>query len=173
MATIKKDFTEAVKRRIDADPNALLDIITGLTGKGKREGSTYRTACPCCGSQYGLTITPSKKIYKCFHCGNLAGKDPISFLMSAYNKDFTEAIEYLASHYNMVVEYYEEKRKARKSEASNFCKRMLTQSGLTYADVTATVTEGDNGAVTTLRTFVPGTLTKDGEIDTESPDFGG
>ena len=47
---------------------------------------------------------------------------------------------------------------------------MLTQSGLTYADVTATVTEGDNGAVTTLRTFVPGTLTKDGEIDKEGDD---
>lgn len=170
MASIKKDFIDSLKRRIDSDPNALLDVITGLTGKGKREGSTYRTTCPLCGSQHGLTITPAKKIYKCFSCGNLSGKDPISFLMTVRKDTYPEAIEYLASHYGMVVEYEEERKKAKKSEASNFCKRMLTQSGLTYADVTATVKEGDNEAVTTLRTFVSGTLTKDGEIDKEGDD---
>lgn len=171
MATIKKDFIETLKRRIESDPGALIDVITGLTGKGKKEGTSYRTACPLCGSQYGLTITPTKKIYKCFSCGNLSGKDPISFLMNAYNKNFTEAIEYIASHYNMLVEYNEEKKKTeRKSGASNFCKRMLTQSGLSYSDITATVNEGDNDAVTTLRTFVSGTLTKDGEIDPSGDD---
>ena len=170
MATIKKDFIDTLKRRIESDPNALLDVITGLTGAGKKEGSTYRTTCPLCGSQHGLTITPSKSIYKCFACGDLAGKDPISFLMNAYRKDFAEAVEYMASHYNMVVEYNEERKKARNSEASSFCKRMLTQSGLTYADVTATVKEGDNDAVTTLRTFISGTLTKDGEINPEGED---
>ena len=170
MASIKKDFIDSLKRRIDSDPNALLDVITGLTGKGKREGSTYRTTCPLCGSQHGLTITPAKKIYKCFSCGNLSGKDPISFLMTVRKDTYPEAIEYLASHYGMVVEYEEERKKAKKSEASNFCKRMLTQSGLTYADVTATVKEGDNEAVTTLRTFISGTLTKDGEIDKEGDD---
>ena len=164
MASIKKDFIDSLKRRIDSDPNALLDVITGLTGKGKREGSTYRTTCPLCGSQHGLTITPAKKIYKCFSCGNLSGKDPISFLMTVRKDTYPEAIEYLASHYGMVVEYEEERKKAKKSEASNFCKRMLTQSGLTYADVTATVKEGDNEAVTTLRTFISGTLTKDGAV---------
>lgn len=173
MASIKKEFIDRITDRQRRDGGDLLDVISSFTGKPKREGSSYKTSCPLCGSEHGLTITPGKQIFTCFNCRELSGKDPLAYLMKGQRMDFVEAIEWLASYYHELVEYNEEKPRQTKkdSEGKNFCRRMLTESGLDVKDVTASIYENDDSKTFIQRpTFISGTLDKDGQIDKEGDD---
>lgn len=178
MPSIKKEFIERITDRQRRDGRDLIDVVSSFTGTPKKEGASYKTICPLCGCEHSLVITPGKNIFTCFNCRELSGKDPLAYLMKGQRMDFVEAIEWLASYYHEVVEYNEEKpRNTPKKKADkvapeqNFCKRMLTESGLTREDVTASIyTNDDQNTFIQRPTFIPGTLDRDGLIDETGDD---
>ncbi len=42
----------------------IVETITAF-GPLRKSGSGYTANCPCCGSENGLSINPSKKVFKC------------------------------------------------------------------------------------------------------------
>lgn len=48
-------------------------------------------------------VSPPRNMYKCFGCGAVG--DAIKFVQEYENKTFAEAIEWLAGHYNITLEY--------------------------------------------------------------------
>ena len=170
MPLIKKDFIERVTDRSKSDAKDLVEIIASFAGsEPRKEGASYKTACPLCGSEHSLVITPGKQVFKCFNCNGLQGKTPLDYLMKGQSMSYTETIEWLASHYNMVVEYEEpvKKEPTQKKKGKTFCARMLEDSGLTVADITATV---KNETAYKRPTFHPGTINNRGEIDESGDD---
>lgn len=106
MPLIKKDFVDRVVDRSRMDAKNLVEIIASFAGSEQRkEGASYKSACPLCGSEHSLVITPGKQVFKCFNCNGLQGKTPADYLMKGQSMSYTEAIKWLASYYNMVVEY--------------------------------------------------------------------
>lgn len=160
------------------DPDQLLRIIEGFRGEPKKEGASYKFSCPLCGSEHSLTVTPGKKIAKCFNCSNGGAiHDPIGYLMKYEGKTYPEALEYIAAEFNVMVEYDEPERKPRKKTAADekdsFCDAMLKDSGLTYKDTIATTvkdTDGESTVIEKKRTFIKGTLTGRGEVDKTGDD---
>ncbi|MFT0232933.1 hypothetical protein ACMSFF_14630 [Bacteroides faecis] len=62
-------------------------------------------------------------------------------------------------------------KKAKGNDVDSFCARMLSESGLTFEDVTAKVYKtGDTSSVFELRTFRPGTINENGVIDPKGDD---
>lgn len=172
MPLIKKEFTEKIVERSRRDSDDLVSIISQFSEQPRKEGASYKAACPLCHSEHSLVITPGKRLFKCFGCNNLDGKSPIDYLMKGQKMSFLEAIEWLASYYNCPVEYDEPKPKERpsaKSVKKSFCKRMLEESGLSYSDLTANVIE-DGGTKAKKCTFLAGTVDKGGEIDLTGDD---
>ena len=170
MPSIKKEFIDRVTERSRQEPGDLVSIISEFTDQPRKEGASYKAACPLCHSEHSLVITPGKRIFKCFNCNGLDGKYPLDYLMKGQRMTYPEAIEWLASYYNMVVEYDEPPRKKTpKSSGKSFCKKMLEASGLTNTDLMASVIEDENTKVKRC-TFVSGTLAKDGTIDESGDD---
>ena len=170
MPSIKKEFIDRVTERSRQEPGDLVSIISEFTDQPRKEGASYKAACPLCHSEHSLVITPGKRIFKCFNCNGLDGKYPLDYLMKGQRMTYPEAIEWLASYYNMVVEYDEPPRKkTQKSSGKSFCKKMLEASGLTNTDLMASVIEDENTKVKRC-TFVSGTLAKDGTIDESGDD---
>ena len=170
MPSIKKEFIDKFTERSRQDPGDLVSIIAQFTDQPIKEGASFKAACPLCHSEHSLVITPGKRIFKCFNCNGLDGKYPLDYLMKGQRMTYPEAIEWLASYYNMLVEYDVPKQKAlSKSTTKTFCRKMLEASGLTNSDLIATVIEDEN-VKTKRSTFVSGTLAKDGSIDESGDD---
>ena len=166
---IKKDCSSKIIERSERDPFDLVDIITSFTSEPRKEGASYKTACPLCGAEHALTITPGKRIFKCFNCNNLSGKRPLDYLMKGQRKSFPEAVEWLAGYYGITVEYDEPARRKPKGPGKDvkesFCKRMLEGSGLEEKDIMATVNDINNThSKFKQATFTPGTINSKGEI---------
>lgn len=170
MAKIKQEFVDRITDLQRRSGNDLVDIISAFSGKPRREGASYKTSCPLCGSDHGLTITPNKNVFKCFACNDLQGKDPLAYLMTGQRMTFPEAIEWLASYYHEVVEYEQGREPSQKKTDKTFCRRMLDESGLTRKDVSATLAVDEDGKVVTRPTFISATLDKDGQIDESGDD---
>lgn len=170
MPSIKKEFIDKITERSRQDPGDLVSIIAQFTDQPRKEGASFKAACPLCHSEHSLVITPGKRIFKCFNCNGLDGKYPLDYLMKGQRMTYPEAIEWLASYYNMLVDYDVPKQKAlSKSTTKTFCRKMLEASGLTNSDLIATVIEDEN-VKTKRSTFVSGTLAKDGSIDESGDD---
>lgn len=160
------------------NPDDMVEIIASFSdSEPKREGKDFRTACPLCGNDHGLVISPGKGLFKCFDCGALKGKTPYQYLTAGQKMDSIEAVKWLADWYHIVVEYEQYERpvpKARKTSAGrpeSFCSRMLTGSGLTFQDVTATVLDIEqNRSHFKESTFMPGTVNGRGEIVKDGDD---
>ena len=172
---IRKECVDSIIERSERDPLDLLHIITSFTPEPRKEGASYKTACPLCGAEHSLIITPGKKIFKCFNCNDLSGKKPIDYLMKGQRKSYPEALEWLASYYGVVVEYDEPARysgeKCNSSKKGTFCKRMLEGSGLTEKDVIATVNDiNDSHSKFKQATFTPGAIDNKGQIVTNGDD---
>lgn len=148
----------------------ILDTITAF-GPIKKSGSSYTAACPSCGAETGLSINPSKKVFKCFKCGGCSGKTSIAYLMHGHNMDFPSALKWLADHYNIILEEPAPPARDKKDRKSSYCSKMLTESGLTSKDVTASVITGDEShTIFKQPTFIPGTVGKDGGVDKTGDD---
>lgn len=167
---IKKECIEKIINRSKQDPMDLVHIIESFSSEPPRkEGASYKAACPLCGSSHSLIVTPGKGIFKCFACNDLSGKDPLSFLMKGKKMEYTEAVRWLADYFNILVDEEQPRQRSsakpsKRSKEESFCKRMLTASGLTKEDVTASVIDGDNNLKAKRPTFVPGTIGSRGDI---------
>ena len=172
---IKKECVDRIIGKSEADPLDLVNIITSFSPEPRREGASWKTACPLCGAEHALVITPGRRVFKCFNCNELSGKRPLDYLMKGQKMSFPDAIEWLANYYGILIDYDEPARKKTsgkaKSQKDSFCRRMLRDSGLTEQDVTATVIDiSDSQTKYRQRTFTPGTVNGRGEIDETGDD---
>ena len=71
-----------------------------------RKGSTLMGICPFHEERIGsFFVSPGKNLFHCFSCNR--GGDAITFIMEKENLSFMEAIEFLARHHNIPIEYVE------------------------------------------------------------------
>ncbi|WP_339023183.1 DNA primase [Spiroplasma endosymbiont of Crioceris asparagi] len=96
-----------------------LDIadVIGSFIQIEKHGRNFRAVCPFHNdSDPSLQITPSKKIFKCFPCG--VGGTAISFVQKYKNINFYEAVDFLATKYNIKIKNFKfEKREKKYSDA--------------------------------------------------------
>jgi DNA primase len=122
---IKQDSIENLKAHID-----IIDVVSNYI-EVKKAGSNFKALCPFHGEKTpSLVISPSKQIFHCFGCS--AGGDAVKFVMEYENLTYPEAIEKLASNYNIKLEYDKnyQKRDIKALEQSNlyFKKNLDTNS---------------------------------------------
>lgn len=67
----------------------------------KREGKDLKGECPFCNVKK-LTVSPSKQIYKCWHCDK-GGNNAVTFIMEKENLDYPAAIKWLANFYSILI----------------------------------------------------------------------
>lgn len=69
----------------------------------KKRGANYQGLCPFHSEKTpSFTVSPNKKIYKCFGCGE--GGNVINFIMKMENLSFPEACKKLADTYGITIE---------------------------------------------------------------------
>ena len=95
-------FNEQDTRRIlDTCNDRIVEVISDFVELTPR-GSKFFGQCPSCGAPAGLEVTPGKKIFKCFKCGNVGGNSAVSFLMKAKGKSYPEALEFLNNKFLVI-----------------------------------------------------------------------
>lgn len=171
-------------RRIDeAAEGHLVSVVSDFVNLNKdRSGAGYSGDCPICSGKEKFKVHPTKG-FSCFKCNELSGRDAKTFLMKGVNKTFPEALEYLANKFNVIIQQPEQPKRIKqpamkkKSKATkgqdvdSYCARMLSESGLTFEDVTAKVfVQGENHTTLECRTFTRGTINAKGEIDNTGDD---
>ncbi len=100
---IEQESIENLKNRLD---------IVGVVGSYielKKAGANFKANCPFHGETTpSFVVSPAKQIYKCFGCG--VGGDSIKFVMEYEKLTYPEAIEKLASQYNVELRYTKSER---------------------------------------------------------------
>ncbi len=95
---------EQLKSRLD-----VVDVV-GSYVELKKSGANFKGLCPFHGENTpSFVVSPAKQIYHCFGCG--AGGDAIKFVMEYEKLSYPEAIEKLASQYNIQLRYTEQERR--------------------------------------------------------------
>ena len=94
---ISEDVIERIKNE-----NDIVDVISESV-RLKRSGRNYMGLCPFHNEKSpSFSVSQDKQIYKCFSC-NEAG-NVITFVMKQKNKNFIEAIKYLAERARIPLE---------------------------------------------------------------------
>jgi len=89
---------ERLKSSID-----IVDVI-GNYLELKKAGANFKANCPFHGEKTpSFVVSPQKQIFHCFGCG--IGGDSIKFVMEMEKLSYPEAIEKLASSYNISLNY--------------------------------------------------------------------
>jgi len=95
---IDNSSIERLKSSID-----IVDVI-GSYIELKKSGANFKANCPFHGEKTpSFVVSPQKQIFHCFGCG--AGGDAIKFVMEYEKLSYPEAIEKLASSYNIPLTY--------------------------------------------------------------------
>ncbi len=95
---IKKESIENLKNNLD-----VVDVISQFL-ELRKSGANFKACCPFHGEDTpSFVVSPAKQIYHCFGCG--VGGDSISFVMEYEKLAYPEAIEKLATMYNIQLEY--------------------------------------------------------------------
>ena len=95
----------------------IVDVI-GRSVNLKRSGSNYKGVCPFHNEKTpSFVVSEDKQIFTCFGCGQSG--DVISFVEKYYNLSFQEAIEKLASEYNIELKSGEFKNEKKKDVMYN------------------------------------------------------
>lgn len=90
----KNSVVDEIKSRCN-----IVDVI-GQVVSLKKAGSNFKGLCPFHGEKTpSFVVSERKQIFTCFGCG--ASGDVLTFVMKHYNLDFTQALEKLASDYNI------------------------------------------------------------------------
>ena len=98
MPVISRASVQNLKLRID-----IVDVVSSVVAL-KRAGSKYKGLSPFNPEKTpSFFVSPDKGLFKCFSSGK-AG-DIITFVMETEHLPFTEAVEALASRYNVPLEY--------------------------------------------------------------------
>ena len=97
---IEQESIEALKNRLD-----IVDVV-GSYIELKKSGANFKANCPFHGENTpSFVVSPAKQIYKCFGCG--VGGDSIKFVMEYEKLSYPEALEKLASQYNIQLKHTE------------------------------------------------------------------
>ena len=95
---IEATSIERLKTSID-----IVDVI-GNYLELKKSGANFKANCPFHGEKTpSFVVSPQKQIFHCFGCG--VGGDAIKFVMEIEKLNYPEAIEKLASNYNIPLSY--------------------------------------------------------------------
>ena len=95
---IEQASIETLKNRLD-----IVDVIERYL-ELKKAGANFKSNCPFHDENSpSFVVSPSKQIFHCFGCGE--GGDSISFVMKYENLNYPEAIEKLASEYNIELRH--------------------------------------------------------------------
>ncbi|RXJ86583.1 DNA primase [Arcobacter sp. CECT 8985] len=95
---ITKESIENLKNHLD-----IVDVVSQSL-ELKKSGANFKACCPFHGEDTpSFVVSPAKQIYHCFGCG--AGGDSIKFVMEYEKLNYPEAIEKLASMYNVTLSY--------------------------------------------------------------------
>ena len=98
MPRIKHESVEAVKAAID-----MVELV-GARTQLRRAGGRYTGRCPFHEERTpSFSVNPQDKLYYCFGCG--AGGDAITFVRETEQLDFSQAVEWLADRFRVIVEY--------------------------------------------------------------------
>lgn len=158
-------INEINKNRIlEASEDKLLEVIGDYVGlTSDRRNLTYKGKCPKCQSNNGLIVTPSKKIFTCFKCGQFGGTKPIDFLMRM-GMTYPDALERLAQILNIViiedVPLNNKITKQSDKKTRSYVDRFLSGSGLKSSDVEAKIELKDE-----QKTIITGHVFKKGTLD--------
>lgn len=93
-----------IPRQFIDDLLARADIVELIDSRVplKKAGKNYQACCPFHTEKSpSFSVSPDKQFYHCFGCGEHG--NAISFLMEFDRLEFPDAVEELASHYNMDV----------------------------------------------------------------------
>ncbi|MGM0518664.1 MAG: DNA primase [Campylobacterota bacterium] len=103
---IKNESIENLKNHLD-----VVDVVSQFL-ELKKSGANFKACCPFHGeSTPSFVVSPAKQIFHCFGCG--IGGDSIKFLMEYEKLSYPEAIEKLASMYNIYLERDDNNRQKR------------------------------------------------------------
>ncbi|MCR8696811.1 MULTISPECIES: DNA primase [Campylobacter] len=103
---ISKNSIENLKNIVD-----IVDVV-GSYIPLKKSGANFVCVCPFHNDKHpSMSVSPSKGIYHCFSCK--AGGDAIKFVMEYEKLGYAEAIEKLASIYNVSLEYTSSKNEPK------------------------------------------------------------
>jgi len=95
---IEESSIERLRTSID-----IVDVI-GSYIELKKSGANFKANCPFHGEKTpSFVVSPQKQIFHCFGCG--IGGDSIKFVMEFEKLNYPEAIEKLASSYNIPLSY--------------------------------------------------------------------
>ena len=95
---ISPSSIEQLKTTLD-----VVDVVSNYI-ELKKNGANFKAPCPFHSEETpSFVVSPAKQIYHCFGCG--AGGDAIKFVMEYEKLSYPEAIEKLASDYNVRLEY--------------------------------------------------------------------
>lgn len=95
---IAQTTIDAIRNHVD-----IAAIIGGFI-KLKKQGANYTGCCPFHNEKTpSFVVSPAKDMYKCFGCGKSG--DAFTFIIEHERKTYPEAIEWLANHYNLTIEY--------------------------------------------------------------------
>ena len=103
-------YTEGDIRRIkNAAEGRLLDVVQDFH-QLRKSGSDYVGDCPHCHAAKKFTVAPNKDIFKCFSCNEISGKGAISYLMTAENMSYLDAMDYLVRKFSVILDAKPEKK---------------------------------------------------------------
>ena len=87
----------------DIFSNVQIEKIIGKEITLKKNGANYKGNCPFHNEKTpSFTVSPAKNRFKCFGCGE--GGDAVSFIMKHKGFTFIEAIRFIASDMNILIE---------------------------------------------------------------------
>lgn len=104
------------EQKIDEIRNAadIVDVVSGFVQLRKR-GKNFVGLCPFHQEKTpSFTVSEDKQIYHCFGCGN--GGNVFKFLMEFKNISFVEAVEEIAEHLGIKIQYDKENYDERQTE---------------------------------------------------------
>ncbi|XPV54529.1 MAG: CHC2 zinc finger domain-containing protein [Halarcobacter ebronensis] len=97
---ITKESIDNLKNHLE-----IVDVVSQSL-ELKKVGANFKACCPFHGEDTpSFVVSPPKQIYHCFGCG--AGGDAIKFVMEYEKLTYPEALEKLASMYNVTLNYDE------------------------------------------------------------------
>ncbi|UWD33889.1 DNA primase [Mesomycoplasma molare] len=111
-----KNITEEIIDKID-----IVSAISSFIPLSKK-GNNYLAVCPFHGdSNPSLTVSPAKKIFKCFSCQ--IGGNIIDFIMNYNSFNFTQTLNYINENFNLNLNIFQSNEK--KPEYSNLDKKII------------------------------------------------
>ena len=126
---ITKESIENLKNHLD-----VVDVVSQFI-QVKKSGANFKACCPFHGEETpSFVVSPQKQIYHCFGCG--VGGDSIKFVMEYEKLTYPEAIEKLASMYNVSLAYDNQNQKKQDTkildQVNSYYQKLLTSNEVAH-----------------------------------------